>query len=148
MAKTRPAADGEGDGAEAAGLAASEAPSAESASAGADLGTDFAAASLAAVAQANAALIEGVEDIGKALYDYARDSFASAASAARSLIEARSLVDVVAVNRDFAQTALEGLLANSARVSEIGLRATSEALKPLGERVADTITKASRPTNL
>ncbi len=148
MAKTRPHADGQGDGAETAGSVASEAPSTESASAGADTGVDFAAANLAAVAQANAALIEGVEEIGEALYDYARDSFGSATSAARSLIEARSLVDVVAVNRDFAQTALEGLLANSARVSEIGLRATSEALKPLGERVADTITKASRPTNL
>src|SRR5882672_2644050 len=74
----------------------------------AELEGDFAAANLAAVAQANTALIEGFEAIGEAVYAYARDSFSSAASAARSLIEARNLVDVVALNGEFAKTALEG----------------------------------------
>jgi phasin family protein len=127
----------------------SAAPSGERAAAQADIPhprADFGAANLAAMAQANAALIEGFGAIGAAVYAYARESFGSAASAARSMIDAGSLAEVVALNHDFAQTALEGLIANSARVAEIGVRTTSEALKPLGEHVADTISKMSHPT--
>ncbi len=106
---------------------------------------DFGEANLAAVVRANTALIKGFEAIGEAVYAYAQSSLGSAVSTARAMIGARNLVDVVALNRDFAQTAFEGLLANSARLSEIGITATSEALKPLGERVAVTIEKMSRP---
>ncbi len=106
---------------------------------------DFGKANLAAMLQANTALIKGFEAIGEAVYAYAQSSLGSAVSTARAMIGARNLVDVVALNRDFAQTALEGLFANSARLSEIGITATSEALKPLGERVAVTIEKMSRP---
>jgi phasin family protein len=129
--------------------ARSAAPSGEGAAAQADFshhGADFGATNLAAMAQANAALIEGFGAIGAAVYAYARESLGSATSVARSMIDARSLADVVALNHDFAQTALEGLIANSARVAEIGVRTTSEALKPLGEHVADTISKMSHPT--
>jgi phasin family protein len=124
-------------------------PSGEQAAAQADIlhqGADFGATNLAAMAQANAVLIEGFGAIGAAVYAYARESLGSAASVTRSMIDARSLADVVALNHDFAQTALEGLIASSARVAEIGVRTTSEALKPLGEHVADTISKMTHPT--
>src|SRR5689334_10068109 len=81
-------------------------------------------ANLVAMAQAGTALIHGFEAIGAALYAYVRGAFSSATSAARSMIDARSLADVVAVNHDFAQTALEELISSSARVAEIGARAT------------------------
>jgi phasin family protein len=102
-------------------------------------------ANLAAVAQANAALIDGLEAMGAALYAYGRAAFSSATSAARSMIDARSLTDVVAVNHDFAQTALEALISTSARVAEIGAKATGEALRPLGAHVAETLSKMNRP---
>jgi phasin family protein len=132
-----------------ANSARSAAPSGERAVAPADFphhGADFGATNLAAMAQANAALIEGFGAIGAAVYAYAREALGSAASVTRLMIDARSLADVVALNHDFAQTALEGLIANSVRVAEIGVRTTSEALKPLGEHVADTISKMSHPT--
>lgn len=105
---------------------------------------DFGTAHLAAIAQANAALMEGLEAIGATVYAYARASLGSATSAARSLIDARSLVDVVALHQDFTQTAIEELIASAGRVAEIGVRATGEAFKPLGEHVADTMSKLKR----
>ena len=106
---------------------------------------DFGEADVAALLRANTALIKGFEAIGEAIYAYARSSLGSAVSTARAMIEARNLVDVVTLNREFAQLTLEGLVTNSARLSEIGVTATSEAFKPLGERVAVTIEKLHRP---
>jgi len=52
----------------------------------------------------------------------------------------------VALHQDFTQAALAELIASSARVAEIGVQATGEALKPLGEHVANTISKLNRST--
>jgi len=109
-------------------------------------GSEFGTTNFAAMAQANAALMDGLEAIQVTVYAYARDFFRGATTAARSLIDARSLVDVASLQRDFTRAALEGLITNSARVAEIGVRATGEALKPLSEHVADTISKRNRAT--
>jgi len=99
---------------------------------------------LAAIVHANAALVKGFEEIGQEVYGFARNSLDRAMSAARALIGAGSLGDVIALNRDFAERAFEGLVANSARVSSIGIRATTEALTPLGERVVTAIEQLNR----
>jgi phasin family protein len=146
MARTRTTrAAAAGEGAESAHPARpSVAPTGAAAIASSESDVDV--TNFAAMAQANAALMEGLEAIHAAVCAYARDSFGSVTNAARSLIDARSLVDVVSLHHDFTQAALEGLIANSARVAEIGVRATSEALKPLGAHVADTVSKLNRPT--
>lgn len=130
---TSKAASGEGGEAARAPASNAEPPPAEFSARG--------ASDLAAVAQANAALVEGLGEIGAAVCAYTRDSLSNAASVARSMIDARSLADVVALNHDFAQMALEGLIANSARVAEIGVRTASEALKPLGRQAAGAVSK-------
>jgi phasin family protein len=99
-----------------------------------------------AVVHANAAMAKGLEAIGQEVVGYAQDSLESAVSAARAMIGARSLADVIALNRDFTQTALESFLAKSARLSEIGIRTASEAFAPLGQRLLGTRQKMGRPT--
>lgn len=101
---------------------------------------------LAAVAHANAAMVKGLEAIGQEVVGYAQNSLESAVSAARAMIDARSLADVIALNRDFTQTVLESFLAKSARLSEIGIRTASEAFAPLGQGLAETRPKMGRPT--
>src|SRR5437879_5116001 len=59
-----------------------------------------------------AAVVSAFEALGAALYAYARASFSSATSTARSMIDARSLADVVALHHDFAKTALADLITN------------------------------------
>src|SRR5258708_35025848 len=58
---------------------------------------------LAAVAQANAVLVKGLEEIGQEVAEYARDQLEGAVDVARALIGARSLLDIIALNRDYAQ---------------------------------------------
>jgi hypothetical protein len=107
---------------------------------------DLGPGDLAAVVQANAAMAKGLEAIGQEVVGYAQYSLKSAVGAARAMIGARSLVDVIALNRDFTQTTLESFLAKSARLSEIGIRTASEAFAPLGERLVETRQKMGRPT--
>jgi hypothetical protein len=104
----------------------------------------FGPGDLAAVVQANAAMAKGLEAIGQEVVGYAQDSLESAVSAARAMIGARSLIDVIALNRDFTQTTLESFLVKSARLSEIGIRTASEAFA-LGQRLVETRQKTSRP---
>jgi phasin family protein len=106
---------------------------------------DLGEGNLAAVVHANAVMIKGLEAIGQEVFGYAQHSLESAMSAARAMIDARGLVDVIALNREFAQTALESFFAKSVRLSEIGIKTTSEALAPLGQRVAQTQEKIGRP---
>ncbi len=106
----------------------------------------FGQGNLAAVVHANAAMAKGLEAIGQEVVGYAQDSLESAVSAARAMIGARSLIDVIALNRDFTQTALESFLAKSARLSEIGIRMAGEAFAPLGQRLVETRQKMGRPT--
>jgi phasin family protein len=104
----------------------------------------FGEGDLAAVVQANTALVKGFEAIGLEVFAYAQTALGDAVRVARAMIDARSVVDVIALNGEFARASIEGLLANSTRVSEIGMRMTSEAFGPLGERVTGTLSQMTR----
>jgi len=100
---------------------------------------------LAAVARANAALVKGFEELGQEVAGYAQHNLVSAVDTARALVGVRTIADLVALNRKVAQATLEGALANSARLSEIGIRVATEALGPLNDRVAQTFGRLARP---
>ena len=100
---------------------------------------------LVAVARANAALVKGFEELGQEVAGYAQHNLVSAIDTARALVGVTTISDLVALNRKVAQATLEGALANSARLSEIGIRVATEALFPLNERVAQTFSRLGRP---
>ncbi|HUZ73135.1 MAG TPA: phasin family protein [Stellaceae bacterium] len=107
----------------------------------ADLGRE----NLAAVAQANRALSEGMQAIGQEILLYARSSLESASQTATALLGAKTLDEVIQLNSDLAQESLKALLARSAKLSEMGVTVASETLAPLGVRVEATITKFAKP---
>jgi phasin family protein len=107
----------------------------------ADLGRE----NFAAVLRANAALSQGLEDIGKEVILYARRSFEQAAETATALLGAKTFEDVFQLNSEFAKTNLERLIERSAKLSEMGVKVANEALAPLGGRVEATIHTLSKP---
>ena len=107
----------------------------------ADLGRE----NLAAVAQANRALSEGMQAIGQEILLYARSSLESASHTATALLGAKTLDEVIQLNSDLAQESLKALLSRSAKLSEMGVTVASETLAPLGVRVEATITKFAKP---
>jgi hypothetical protein len=83
---------------------------------------------LHAEAEPATAIVDGLHEVGAEIAGYAESTFDQTMHLARSLIDAGSLADVLALQRQFAQANLETLLAGSARVSEIGLRAGAALL--------------------
>lgn len=100
---------------------------------------------LAALMTANTVVAKGIEEIGKEVAVYAQASLESAASAAQALFGARTLKDVIAVNNDFAKANFESFVANSTKISEIGVKAANEALLPIGARVGAAIERMKKP---
>lgn len=102
-------------------------------------------ANFAAMLRANAALSQGLEEIGKEVILYARRSFEQAAETATALLGAKTFEDVFQLNSEFAKANLERLIERSAKLSEMGVKVASEALAPLGGRVEATLQTLSRP---
>jgi hypothetical protein len=67
------------------------------------------------------AIVAGLQQLGAEMTAYAEHTRDQAMHLARSLIDAGSLGDVIALQQKFAQENFEALLNGSARVSEIGL---------------------------
>jgi hypothetical protein len=68
------------------------------------------------------AIVAGLQELGAEMTAYAEHTRDQAMHLARSLIDAGSLADVIALQQKFAQANFETLVAGSARVTEIGLR--------------------------
>jgi hypothetical protein len=52
---------------------------------------------------------------------------------------------VIAVNNDYAKASFESFVANSTRISEIGVKATNEAMQPLTAQVGVAIERLKKP---
>jgi phasin family protein len=99
----------------------------------------------AAVVAANQALAKGAEEISKEIFGIAQASFENAASAAKAFLGAKTLQDVIELNNSVAKSSLESFLANSAKLSEMTFKVTSEAAEPLKARVDAAIEKLAKP---
>lgn len=100
---------------------------------------------LDALMAANTVVAKGLEEIGKEVAVYTQVSFESAATAARALFGAKTLKDVIEVNNDFAKASFESFVANSTKISEIGVKAANEALQPISARVNVAIERLKKP---
>jgi hypothetical protein len=81
---------------------------------------EFGRETIEAAMSANAALSVGLEAISQEIAQYARTAFESAGEAARGLLGARTLEDVVRLQTDFAKRSFAGLAECSVTVSELG----------------------------
>jgi phasin family protein len=100
---------------------------------------------LEAVVAANQALAKGAEEISKEIFGIAQASFENAASTAKAFLGAKTLQDVIELNNAVAKETLEAFLANSAKLSELTFKVTTEAAQPLKARVDAAIEKLSNP---
>jgi phasin family protein len=100
---------------------------------------------LEAVVAANQALAKGAEEISKEIFGIAQASFENAASTAKAFLSAKTLQDVIELNNAAAKDTLDAFLANSAKLSELTFKVTSEAALPLKARVDAAIEKLSNP---
>lgn len=98
-----------------------------------------------AVLQAGAIVARGWETIGRHWFAFAQSSVDQSMSAARSILAAKTLRDVVDLQSDFAKSRLDSLVAESTKLSELALKVANEAFTPLNARLNATVEKMQKP---
>lgn len=103
---------------------------------------------LEAASRANAALTEGWEALACEAMGGARLAFQSATEAARGLLGAKTLEDVLRLQSELARRNLDGFFAGAAKLSEIGWALAGAALLPpsrVAARLAAATTRPAKP---
>jgi phasin family protein len=102
-------------------------------------------ANLDAVIQANTVAAKGFEEISRAWFAFAQGTVEQSVSATKALMSAKSLREVVDLQNDYAKATFDSFLAEGARLSEMGVKVTNEAIAPLSARVNATVEKFAKP---
>jgi hypothetical protein len=92
--------------------------------------TNESAANESGANESGTAIVAGLQEVGAEVTAYAESTIDQTMHLARSLIDAASLSDVIALQQKFAQANFAMLITGSARVAEIGLRMLSSAALP------------------
>ncbi len=109
---------------------------------------DFSAihkAGVEALVLAGSVLAKGAEDLGRAYFAFAQEAANANAEAARAMLTAKSLEEIVGLQGACAQSALDKSLAETAKISELSARIGGEALRPIQAQFNAVIEKAMKP---
>jgi len=84
---------------------------------------------------------KGYEAIGKACFAYAQETAEKGAEVAKAVMSAKSVQDAIDVQTDFAKQRFDSMATESAKISEMSVKATNEALAPIQMRFDDSVSK-------
>jgi len=101
----------------------------------------MAAEDVEAVARSSVALADGVQAFGRALIDLQRQSVTATLSAARDLVGARNLEDVMEVQRRYLAGSVENAVKESGGFAELAGRVAKAAWAPLAPRIGAAFTR-------
>jgi hypothetical protein len=87
-----------------------------------------------AFAEVQAVLARGFEEIAVEVSGMTRSGFAAAADATVALLGARTFAEAVEINAALAQRGVDAVIAGSAKLSEISLKAVSAVSRPILSR--------------
>ncbi len=87
-----------------------------------------------ALAELQAALARGFEEIAVEMTGITRSGIAVAADAAVAMLGARTFAEAVEINAGLARRGADAMIEGSAKLSEIGVKAMTEATRPILSR--------------
>jgi phasin family protein len=88
---------------------------------------------------------QGTEQLTRAWFALQHGAAEQAAEATRSLFAAKTLRQVVDLQSAYTKTAFDGLVAESSKLSELGLKVTNDAVAPIAARVNVAVETLSKP---
>jgi len=94
-----------------------------------------------ALRQASTVCLEGYGRIGASYLDYLRGATELGTEAAKAVLSAKTVQDVVDVQIDYAQRRFDNMAAEGAKITELSVKTANEALTPLRKRFDDTVAK-------
>ena len=88
--------------------------------------------------------VKGAENIGQAYFKLAKTTAERNAEAAKAVLAAKTLNDVVDVQNDFARESYQTLFSEGTKISELSLKVAHEAFEPLKEQMEGSIGKTMK----
>ena len=88
--------------------------------------------------------VKGAENIGQAYFKLAKNTAERNAEAAKAVLAAKTLNDVVDVQNDFARESYQTLCSEGTKISELSLKVAHEAFEPLKEQMEGSIEKTMK----
>lgn len=98
-----------------------------------------------AYVESTEAVARGFETLGKEFISFTQVSMEAGMAAARSLATAKSLGEVIELQRDYSRNSFDTLLTESAKLTDLSIALANEAMEPLQSRVTVTVEKIMKP---
>jgi len=93
-------------------------------------------------------LARGAEALGREYFAFAQDSVTANSEAAKALLTARSLQEVVDLQSKMVRTNFDKSVDESGKLSEMSLKIASEAFEPLQKQISDAVEAAIKPLSV
>lgn len=100
---------------------------------------------LEAFVQSSTVMVKGAETFGKEWMGFAQAAVEQNVAAIQSLVAAKTLKEVVELQNDWAKKAFDSAVAESARLSEMGVKTANDAFEPIKARVNVSVEKLFKP---
>jgi len=97
-----------------------------------------------AATKANAAALQGFEDMTRNVTGFMQDSMTRAASACQTIMSAKSPQEAADTQAEFMKDCFDNLVASSSKISEISLHTAKGAIDPLTQHANDAMGAAMK----
>lgn len=98
-----------------------------------------------AVLKASTIFAQSYGAISKHWMDFARTSFEQSVEATRTIAASKNVKDAIEAQTSFARTAFDRYVAETNKISELSVKAATEAFQPLQKRVDEVVQKFGKP---
>ena len=101
--------------------------------------------SVEAIMKAGNIWAKGYEDLGKAYFSFAQASAERGAEAAKAMMKAKTLQDVIDVHTDFAKQRFDQMVAEGTKLSELSVKVATDAMQPLQKQFDTAVSTLTKP---
>ena len=88
---------------------------------------------------------KGMEELSKAAFAFAQATAEANVATAKALMGAKTVNDVFTIQAEFTRTQFDAVIAESTKISEMGLKVANEAMEPLQAQANATVEKLMKP---
>ena len=98
-----------------------------------------------AVVTAGNIATKGWQDLGAAWFAFAKGTVDNNVAMMQAMMAVKSPRELVDIQSSFAKSSFDSFVAESSKLSEMGVKVTNEAMAPISARVNATVEKFSKP---
>ena len=106
---------------------------------------DFGKDNIDAVVTAGNIATKGWQDLGAAWFAFAKGTVDNNVATMQAMMAVKSPRELVDIQSNYAKSTFDSLVAESSKLSEMGVKVTNDAMAPISARVNATVEKFSKP---